>query len=225
MLDQNKTGKYLKYAIGEIILVIIGILIALQINNWNENQKIESELQSSLVNMIDELQENMNFFSEEGESFQERLEKIQKLMNNEATDDDLKVLINYIAQDVNAKPFKRVFELIKDNKQLHLIEDEELIKQINQFYEHTLPDVYKIAAWHDGFVSNNIDPYVLENIPLENGLVDPKISRKLLKEIKFKNILTYQSIIYEGYVKSCTFIVEQAQELRNMITSYLKQHD
>ncbi|WP_162254192.1 DUF6090 family protein [Sediminicola sp. YIK13] len=36
---ENKTGKYLKYAIGEIVLVVIGILIALQINNWNEQRK------------------------------------------------------------------------------------------------------------------------------------------------------------------------------------------
>ena len=36
---ENKTGKYFKYAFGEIILVVIGILIALQINNWNENRK------------------------------------------------------------------------------------------------------------------------------------------------------------------------------------------
>ncbi|SFD42430.1 hypothetical protein SAMN04487987_11417 [Algibacter pectinivorans] len=36
---ENKTGKYFKYALGEIILVVIGILIALQINNWNENKK------------------------------------------------------------------------------------------------------------------------------------------------------------------------------------------
>ena len=39
LLSQGKTGKYFKYAIGEIILVVIGILIALQINNWNEYQK------------------------------------------------------------------------------------------------------------------------------------------------------------------------------------------
>ena len=38
-LMENKTGKYLKYAIGEIILVVIGILIALSITNWNENRK------------------------------------------------------------------------------------------------------------------------------------------------------------------------------------------
>ncbi|MEH6538256.1 MAG: DUF6090 family protein [Psychroserpens sp.] len=38
-MEKNKTGKYFKYAIGEIILVVIGILIALGINNWNENRK------------------------------------------------------------------------------------------------------------------------------------------------------------------------------------------
>ncbi len=42
LMSENKTGKYFKYAIGEIILVVIGILIALQINNWNENRKERS---------------------------------------------------------------------------------------------------------------------------------------------------------------------------------------
>ena len=53
LLSKGKTGKYLKYAIGEIILVVIGILIALQINNWNEiNKKIylKNEYQNSLIN-------------------------------------------------------------------------------------------------------------------------------------------------------------------------------
>ena len=39
LIMKNRTGKYFKYAIGEIVLVVIGILIALQINNWNENRK------------------------------------------------------------------------------------------------------------------------------------------------------------------------------------------
>ena len=42
LMENNNTGKYLKYAIGEIILVVIGILIALQINNWNETNKERS---------------------------------------------------------------------------------------------------------------------------------------------------------------------------------------
>ena len=39
LMEQNKTGKYLKYAVGEIVLVVVGILIALQINTWNETKK------------------------------------------------------------------------------------------------------------------------------------------------------------------------------------------
>ncbi len=42
LLSEGKTGKYLKYAIGEIILIVIGILIALQINNWNEARKLKN---------------------------------------------------------------------------------------------------------------------------------------------------------------------------------------
>ncbi|WP_445748334.1 DUF6090 family protein [Polaribacter sp.] len=52
---ENKTSKYFKYAIGEIILVVIGILIALQINNWNENRKNNKkriDYQRSLINDI-----------------------------------------------------------------------------------------------------------------------------------------------------------------------------
>ncbi len=53
LLLERKTGKYLKYAIGEIVLVVIGILIALQINNWNENRKketLKNEYEIALIN-------------------------------------------------------------------------------------------------------------------------------------------------------------------------------
>ncbi|MDA9089574.1 DUF6090 family protein [Maribacter arcticus] len=39
LLNEGKTTKYFKYAIGEIVLVVIGILIALSINNWNDARK------------------------------------------------------------------------------------------------------------------------------------------------------------------------------------------
>lgn len=43
MADDNKPLKYMRYAVGEIILVVIGILIALAINNWNENRKLSNQ--------------------------------------------------------------------------------------------------------------------------------------------------------------------------------------
>ena len=54
-METVKTGKYFKYAIGEIVLVVIGILIALGINNWNEDQKTAKEEISILNNLLESL--------------------------------------------------------------------------------------------------------------------------------------------------------------------------
>ena len=61
-MEKNKTGKYFKYAIGEIILVVIGILIALQINNWNENKKIKSTEVYVLNEVLNNLNEDGSLF-------------------------------------------------------------------------------------------------------------------------------------------------------------------
>jgi hypothetical protein len=58
-MEKNKTKKYLKYAIGEIVLVVIGILIALQINNWNENSKERYVEQEYLVSLKEEFNHNL----------------------------------------------------------------------------------------------------------------------------------------------------------------------
>lgn len=52
---ENKTSKYFKYAFGEIILVVIGILIALQINNWNENRKLKSKADVYVNKIVNDL--------------------------------------------------------------------------------------------------------------------------------------------------------------------------
>ena len=59
MADDNKPMKYARYAIGEILLVVIGILIALQINNLNEDRKEKLQENKILYNLKDEFQENL----------------------------------------------------------------------------------------------------------------------------------------------------------------------
>ncbi len=74
LIMENKTSKYLKYAIGEIVLVVIGILIALQINNWNEQRKedkmglqflkgIQSDLEKDIILIDSVLKVNKQCFS------------------------------------------------------------------------------------------------------------------------------------------------------------------
>ncbi|WP_431128180.1 DUF6090 family protein [Flagellimonas flava] len=56
LLSDGKTGKYFKYTIGEIVLVVIGILIALQINNWNEERKLRDTELTYINNIKRDLQ-------------------------------------------------------------------------------------------------------------------------------------------------------------------------
>ena len=58
LIQENNMGKYFKYALGEIFLVMIGILLALQINNWNEKRKIKANEVNILNNLKSDLQKN-----------------------------------------------------------------------------------------------------------------------------------------------------------------------
>jgi hypothetical protein len=75
LLIENKTGKYLKYAFGEIILVVVGILLALQINNWNEHRKLKAEeikllkeMRSALISDQEDIISNIQEHTSAGNS-------------------------------------------------------------------------------------------------------------------------------------------------------------
>jgi Family of unknown function (DUF6090) len=74
LMEKNKTGKYLKYAIGEIILVVIGILIALSINNWNEDRLKSNKEITILANIYKEFMGNKTQL--------ERIVKMHKIEHN-----------------------------------------------------------------------------------------------------------------------------------------------
>ena len=71
LLTENKFIKYLIYAIGEILLVVIGILIALQVNNWNEERK----LRALELELLQEYQEELQYNYQELGTFQDNITK------------------------------------------------------------------------------------------------------------------------------------------------------
>ena len=81
LLSENKIRKYLFYAVGEIILVVIGILIALQINNWNTDRKNEEIKKSYYVQILQDLEKDEVLMSKGNvliDSFFVRLAAYQK---------------------------------------------------------------------------------------------------------------------------------------------------
>jgi hypothetical protein len=80
LMEQNKTGKYLKYAIGEIILVVIGILIALQINNWNENRKSSKIRNNYYKQVVQDLAKDTIYINRRIINLDSSLSKYQKYL-------------------------------------------------------------------------------------------------------------------------------------------------
>ena len=81
LIEKNKTGKYLKYAIGEIVLVVIGILIALQINNWNENKKTHRNQQNNLQLIKVEMTNNLQAVFEVKKELKKTITSCRDLIN------------------------------------------------------------------------------------------------------------------------------------------------
>ena len=90
LLMENKTGKYFKYAIGEILLVIIGILIAVSINGWNEDRKLAIEEQSLLKDLKQEMDLNLKsleiVIAQHEESFKAAEEMMKLFRDRDAFD-------------------------------------------------------------------------------------------------------------------------------------------
>ncbi len=78
LLSEGNTGRYLKYAFGEIILVMIGILLALQVNNWNENRKLDIRRQEYYRQLLDDLHSDSIFIQSTIKDFNKYLKDYQE---------------------------------------------------------------------------------------------------------------------------------------------------
>ncbi|MFP4844392.1 DUF6090 family protein [Winogradskyella sp. PE311] len=88
LIQENKTGKYFKYAIGEIILVVIGILIALQINNWNTNKANEKQAYNQLLEVQKEVLNNIVVFDITGTYYFQKLRDVRRVFSDTLTIED-----------------------------------------------------------------------------------------------------------------------------------------
>ncbi|RMA56290.1 DUF6090 family protein [Ulvibacter antarcticus] len=137
MLTENKFSKYLIYAIGEIILVVIGILIALSINNWHQEKQQKKVLNNIYANIKADLQQDI-INIDEIINFSQPLEKdYLAIINKTREKDDFKdckycKYINFGYPDINLR--KNGFELLLNYNQQNNTSSGSLSIKLNSLY-------------------------------------------------------------------------------------------
>jgi uncharacterized membrane protein YgaE (UPF0421/DUF939 family) len=139
LLMENKTGKYFKYAIGEILLVMVGILLALQVNNWNENRKAENNKQKLMLALKKEFSINTKTLKERSLGLHKHNSQLNKVINFSAGTLELSIdslryyasnltyqirfsMLNSVLEEaVSAGKFEMLSDSLKQN--LSLIKD------------------------------------------------------------------------------------------------------
>tara|TARA_R110002049_G_scaffold200429_3_gene371174 strand:- start:94709 stop:95443 length:735 start_codon:yes stop_codon:yes gene_type:complete len=142
-MEKNKTGKYLKYAIGEIALVVIGILIALQINNWNQ-QRLDRILEEDYYcQFLEDINQDLIQLHEQVKNTQERLHHANKMLGllQSENSDYAKILEHtkgaVSKTDAIITPNINAFEDLKSSGNLRLITDKKIKNQLTKYYANT----------------------------------------------------------------------------------------
>ena len=167
LIEKNSTGKYLKYAIGEIILVVIGILIALSINNWNENRKLQNEELNLLADIKTNLISSYNNFKFNSESNQIAIiqyEKIEyyienNLKYNVELDSAFGVFTFWSTPFITSSSYNTL-----QTKGINLIKNKDLRQEIVNMFEVDLKSLindYEKSEWN---LSQTVTPFFSKHI-------------------------------------------------------------
>jgi hypothetical protein len=142
-MEKNKTGKYLKYAIGEIVLVVIGILIALSINNWNENRKDRKQEKEFIISVKKDLKQDKVFIELIIEQLEPRIEAYEALNNDLVNlyQNDRKSLDSifkaYFRSQRTFYPILGSYESAVAGNQLTIFRNKELLQKVIKLYNST----------------------------------------------------------------------------------------
>ncbi len=156
-METGKTGKYFKYAIGEIMLVVIGILIALQANNWNEERK-DKKFEHEILSLIDQnLEQDSISLSSELSSTKLAVQLTNRLLDQVALknyNDSLNIWMGKIICFERFRSQSSAYEMLKA-KGLESISDKTLQIALISYYDESLYRIYQ--SLNDVEISFNND--------------------------------------------------------------------
>ncbi|MFC3879572.1 DUF6090 family protein [Algoriphagus namhaensis] len=235
LMNQNKpssssgrTQKYLKYAIGEIFLVVIGILIALQINTWNEERKASIQELNLLENIYDDINYNLDritivFIEDSIQNY--RNKKLLEILSDTQSkyDDSLQIYFGTMTRYDVFSPRRTAYEAIK-SRGLELIRNKGLRSRITELYDEIYILNELVLDLRKDIHLNSIDLLNDRFLTLDNVQYKTPINFEDLKsDQKFFNSLSYITAESENFLSHHKNMQTQTEALRALILAEIKK--
>ena len=226
LLMENRTGKYFKYALGEIVLVVIGILIALQINNWNENRKASELEQSYYCLLLDDIEQDKIQIKALLENNEKRIESSNKAIaiiqseNINLSELGKESLLSRRDLGESFIPNSSTYEDIKSSGNIHTIKDKQIRKSLNQYIKK-VEDFNNTMSANANIIFNR----VTQSIDwFSNGVIHASYKEVFPKKIQDKLSLDLpdnirdeaKSKLYEDLVLEGIFLKRRSDLLKIM---------
>jgi hypothetical protein len=142
--QSSRAGKYLLYAFGEIILVVIGILMALQINNWNEQRKLQDKVASIYSIVKTDLRSDIESIDEVLAIMSPKDSVLKRIMAGDMTPEDYlncegceSVLLGF--PDITLK--SRGLKLLEENSTIFDSQNDSLFIRVNDIYSFFITEI------------------------------------------------------------------------------------
>ncbi|EDP71545.1 hypothetical protein FBALC1_03637 [Flavobacteriales bacterium ALC-1] len=231
---ENKTSKYFKYAIGEIILVVIGILIALQINNWNEGNKAKEKEQQVLKEIVSDLEYTLvdldRVINTRTNNIKRTIYSINTIIDVLETDKPYHDSLAYHFRATNAYDnidFKTSGYQSLVSIGTDLVEDPKLRSAIGKFHTSSINDTKGgFEEVHLDFYSYMIDYYRKKFTSVfegdAHGKMIPNDFNALKKDKEYIQSLKAFLGVNITYFETLTKVSNEAEQLKKDIENYLK---
>ena len=236
LLANKRFGKYLLYALGEIILVVIGILIALQINNSNQQRLVKIEERIVLESLSKEIDENRLAFEQVLELHEKRTASIDFIMRGDfsevtANGMDSLTLLAFSNWTFNAS--FGIYDAITNSGKIQLIANTELKNKISKFketvfdYKEEETNLVKYTDLHVmGYLSDetdipNVRYFGFDNFDSKEKNIVFEVYDRALRTVKFRNRISILSLMYQPLFEEAEIVRQEMKALQEMIEDEL----
>lgn len=227
-MSKNKIGKYLKYAIGEIFLVMMGILLALQVSNWNDNIKRKKELNSILSTVLTDLKTDTLTASVVIDYYKNVQTNSSKIINKEITIDNYKdcpqcpsLVTIYKAMSIQRKGYGLLKNFTTDTS----TKIDTLTTNITQFYDALVPYIETSNDFVKTEVLKNIEEFRNFNwfVDWTQGNFTPEAISYFAESDDYrKRVASHQLLAAGNHLRFVTLYNENAKELITQLNKRLK---